>query len=215
MQDLKNLYSISSNTTTASNKATYIEAGIHKNIELKEIKKGVAKNGSDFIAIYFENETGDKLSYTEFPLKFNKALEEMNEEDLSKALRRIGYQMARWRQICEVFKPFTPTTELTANDFSGFIDNIIKFIGDSYKGIKLRVKVVYDDRNYTTFDSNPNVTFIENMSKVSDEQSKIRILPGDKMKRILPDVEKKEVNEVESIVENTAIEKDKRDDLPF
>jgi hypothetical protein len=214
MQNLQNLYSITQDTMTASNNSTYLEPGIHENIVLKEIKRGVAKNGSDFLAIYFENEQGDKVSYTEFPLRFRKDFSDMNSEELTKSLKRVEFQMSRWRQICEVFKP---NCSLVANSFSEFIDKVISFIGNSYKDKKLRIKVVYDDRNFTTLDSNPTTTFIESMT-VSAELTKIRMLPTDKVKREKPDKERVETNEVETLLEPDTKEgggETKGDDLPF
>lgn len=209
MQDLKDFYKINSETKPASDLPTYVEAGIHENIELKEVKKGVSKNGNPFLAFYFENEKGDKLSYTEWPLSFRKEVKDMNEEEQIKAVKRVGYQMSRLKQLVD---PFKPNCVLEAENFDKLTDGIISFLGDSFKGKKVKIKAVYDDKGYVTLDSNPNNTFIAAMNDET-AKAKIRPLPGDRFERpAKPDSENKEENPVVGLTTEPSSNEDK---LPF
>jgi hypothetical protein len=102
------------------------------------------------------------------------------------------------------------------NSFEEFALNTIKALGDSYKGVKVRIKVIYDKRNFTALPSYTNYDWIELMS-VPKELSKIKILAKDKMAKSAPthlegaDEVKNEIIEIDSKVPSTKTE----DDLPF
>jgi len=212
MQDLKNIYKINDSTSTASNSPTYIPPGIHENLRLVEVKKDVSPTGKDFYAFYFENENGDKVSYTEWALRIYKEPKDMSKEELEAFLRKVEFQASRIKQIIDVFKP---GCSIEGTSFVDMMDKALAFLGDSYKTVLVRAKVVFDRNGFTTLSSNPISTFIESMD-IPKDKSKIRILPSDKMTRENSDDEKVENNPVDNLVEsNDNTSKDNTDNFPF
>lgn len=176
---MQDLYTVNENTKTATSTSTYIEAGIHENLKLVEIKYDVTKNGNEFLAFYATNDNGDKVSNTEWPYTPRTPWEQMDENDKEKAISIIENQKAKVKQIVETFKP---NFNITASSFKEFAEKTIQFLGDSYTDVKFRLKVVYDKRNYTTFAQSARYQFIEPMT-VTKEDSQIRVLSNDKMER--------------------------------
>jgi hypothetical protein len=190
------LYKINTGTLNASNAPTFIPAGIHTNLRMVDIKYGTTEKGNEFLAFYFENEKGDKLSHTEWPPKPSKPISAMSVEEKRTFLEyNIEGQMARLKQIIEVFKK---DPSLEADNFKELAMQIIAFLGDSYKDKLIRVKVVYDNKGFTTLPKNARNTFIES-ADIAEDKSSIRQLPSDKFERPNKgDVEKEEFNPLET-----------------
>jgi hypothetical protein len=208
------LYKINNETISATNAKTYVQAGIQDNLKLVDVQfKTVERTGNQFLAFYFEDKLGNPLSYTEWPPKPSKPIEAMSLEEKSKYLEfYIGWPMGRLRQILEVFKGEIDydKTPIEGNTFKEIVEKFIAVLGDSYKDKLVRVKVVYDNKGYTTLPKNPKFTFIEDMS-VSKEDSKIQVLPGDLFERPAKgDVEKQDTIPSAFSSNNT-----KTDDIPF
>ena len=208
---------------SAANASTWIQPGIQTNLKLVEVTYGVSKNGNEFLAFYAQNEQGDRVSCTEWPVSPKKPLEQMTADELKKAQGAVDGQKEKIKQIVEVFftkeelkaKPFAMTNVTT---FKEMAEKVIAFLGDAYKNQLIRLKVVYDKKGWTTFGRSSRAVFIEPMT-VTEEMSKIRILPSDIMIRpAQPDDEKKETNPESLIDAPTMLDAKvagKEDDLPF
>lgn len=176
---MQGLYTVNNATQTATSNTAWIEPGIHENLKLVEVKYDISKNGKEFLAFYVENENGDKVSNTEWPFKMKKPLEEMTTDERDIAISIIENQKSKVKQIVEIFKP---GFNIEASSFKEFAEKTIAFLGDTYKDKLFRLKVVYDKRGYTTFAQSARYVFIEGMD-IERENSKIRILPSDRLTR--------------------------------
>jgi hypothetical protein len=187
-------------------KPTFVDVGIHDNIKLVNVRSEISKNNNPFLSFDFENEKGDRLFKTLWEVKSKKPLQEMTEQEKSNFEYRIKCQIGLVKQIIETFVPKGSYKEAEVNSFKEFADWVVSTLGNSYKEQKIRVKVVYDNRNFATLPDNINSTFIENMCP--KEESKIRLLPTDKMERVLPD---KELYRQNSLTSSTVEDKSNND----
>lgn len=191
------------NTTASTGTATYIPAGIHDNLELTEIRNEISVNGNPFVEFTFVNDKGDLFKHTEF-----EARKTSNDTEETFAEKQ-GKQAARILQILEAYITDKESLKFSAADFKSFIKLAITILGDKYKGVKVRCKLVYNDKGYTTFPRYSKFTFIENMDV---EKSNIRPLSIDVFVRpnIATDTAK---NDTENPF--TTITPKVNDDLPF
>jgi hypothetical protein len=160
---------------------SWMDVGIHNNVELVEVVTSVSKNGNPFIAFYFENERGERASKTEWEVNSEKSMEEMDEKEKATYLSRIKNQMTR---ISNIAKQYLDKHELLfeATDFKSYIEAIKQKLDGKFKGVKLRIKIVYDYNDWATLPSSVTQTWIERMDLVPTEKSKIKIIDGkDKM----------------------------------
>jgi len=168
------MYDLTLNIETEQNSLSYIEPGIHENLELAKpdgsypIVYERSKNNSEFIAFHFMNSDKQTFVHTEWLPSSDKpeALEKKT-ANLSKRLLHIGKKFVDESQL-----------KFKAETFEQLARKIISIIGDNYKGKKLRCKIIYNNKNFTTF---PNyVPFVESMT-IPTEKSKLRMSPDDKV----------------------------------
>jgi hypothetical protein len=200
---MTNLYSVTSNLEVTGNATSYISPGIHENIKMVNVEYDTTDKGNEYVAFYFEDERGDKLSHTEWPVKPTKPLDAMSDEEKKTFLALIDNQKRRVGQIVTCFVPKESYT-FNADSFKQFAENIIKILGTSFKTKTVRVKIVYNNKNYTTLPNYWRYTFIEPMS-VSTAESRIRLLNIDKIERTEPDI----------VSSPSAVPSVSTDDLPF
>ena len=166
---------------------SYMPVGIHENVEMTDVVVEESKNGNPFICFYFNNEKGERVTKTEWPVLAKIPVESMNAEEKAAHLSKVNNQMSR---ICLIASQFVDKSELifNANSFNDFILRIKSIIGTRYKGVKLRLKVVYDYNDWATLPSYVKIPWIERMDVVTKEKSRISIVPGtDKMEKSSPD----------------------------
>jgi len=216
-------YNITKDTKTATEKSTYIGPGIHPNLKMIKAAFETSKNGNDFLTFIIENERGDKISRTEWEVSPKKPINELTAEDIEKAQKVVNGQKEKIKQIVEAYF----TTEELKNkpfilegigSFKELAEKALQFLGNKYENTPMRIKAVYDKKGWVTFGHSAWSVFIEPMT-ITEEDSKIRILPSDAMVRpAQPDDKKKEVNPEDIIDTPTmldALVAEKADDLPF
>ena len=194
------------NTNTAlsmpKNDVKFMNAGIHENVKLINVVKNVANNGSNFLEFTFADENGSTMKHTEFePTTSSQNYEE-----------RVVKQMARILQILGVFftKDQLVSGDLsTVNEFYQWVLNKYS-VADNTK--QMRIKIVYNDRGYTTLPNYSTYTFAESMD-IAKENSKIRELSIDKFTRPVADKEPVMTNPLMSAV--TTEPTTSVSDLPF
>jgi hypothetical protein len=214
--NIKNLYSVSKDIQVVSNMPSFIPPGIHENIRLIDVKYEMSDKGNWYLAFYFENEQGDKLSHTEFPVNPIKAFEELTQEEKISFFLKVENQRKRIGQIVTAFIP-KEQYDFESDSFEDFAKNIIKLLTPSLNVVKVRVKVIYNNKNFTTLPNYWKHQFIENMS-VPSEKSKIKILNIDveHMERTKANfVSKVEVNDVLDVDEKMSTEEVNDNNLPF
>lgn len=193
----------------------YMGPGIHENVEMTRVEYAKTEK-SEYLAFYFVNDKNEQLSHTEWKIKMNKPLEEM-EEGLVKFYTNItNEQVARIDRIVTTFIPKETFQGVEADTFEEFANKTITALGDSYKGKRVRIKVVYDKRNYTSLPPYTNYKWIESMD-IPTEKSEIEILGKDKMVKDIPK-NMEGADPVSNIIEQKAIantDASKTEDLPF
>lgn len=186
------MYNLGNNTDKP--KSSFIDIGIHENISVDMVRFGISENNNKFIAIDYIDDNGNKLTRTEWEPK-GKTDEE--------TLKKVTTQMARLEQFLYTFIP--ETTKFTATNFTDFANRYIQVLGSTYKNVKVRLKVVYDRKNWTSTPEYGKYKWIEPMS-VPTDKSKIRILTIDKMSRdSMPKMEN----------QDQATKEQPKDSLPF
>lgn len=161
-------YNTSAALAQTKNDVAFIEAGIHDNVVMTGIRKATTDNGNKFIEFSFDKD-GDRATHTEWEVK--RSPQDTDETFEKKQLN----QMSRILQImgCFVAKE---RLSFNASNFEEFADMVIRILGDSYKNVFLRIKLVYNNKGYTTLPNYAVYTFIERMDV---EKSKIKKLNMD------------------------------------
>lgn len=184
----------------AKNDIKYIPAGIQDNVALKSARVTTSPQGNPFLEIVFEKD-GATLTQTEWkPTKFGN----MTDEDLQ---NKEDTQFSRMMQILTCF--YTED-ELVFNgtNFTDWATEVADYLNKADKTKLLRLKVVYNNKGYTTLPSYAKYTFAE-PANISKEMSNITELGIDKFTR--PIVADKE----EPVVLPSNDTTDSNDDLPF
>ena len=184
------------------NDTKYIPAGIQENVALKSARVTTSPQGNMFLEIVFEKD-GATLTQTEWkPTKFGN----MTEEDLQK---KEDTQFSRMMQILLCFYKDEELV-FNATSFADWAAEIADYLNKADKSKLLRVKIVYNNKGYTTLPTYAKYTFIEPMS-VSKEDSAIVELGIDKFTRPV-------VADKEEVVDTLSITETSNDDpngLPF
>ena len=168
MTDIKNIYDIPVEFDSESSGTSFIDVGIHENVELKKITFNTTDKGNLYLAFTFADEDGRELSHTEW---------EPKDEDLIKFQSKTQNQIKRVHHIMTKFIT-KEEAHLKVSSFKEFAEAVINKLGSKFIGIKLRLKVIYSWNDYTSL---PKYTpFVELMS-ISKEDSKLKISSIDKM----------------------------------
>lgn len=172
-----NTYNVTADLPYESINDSFMDVGIHEDVELVNIRYELTSANNEFLAFEFKGTDGSKLTHTEWKPKNADTPEKTAERELNQMSRvkKIALQFVTKEQF--IFK---------AHDFESFAKKVIEVIGKSYIGVKLRVKVVYSGK-YTGLPTYWKFDFIERMDRVSKEKSKIKILSIDKMERPVSD----------------------------
>ena len=180
----------------------YIPAGIQENVALRSARVTTSPQGNLFLEIVFEKD-GATLIQTEWkPTQFGN----MTVEDVQK---KEDNQFSRMMQILLCFYK---NEELIFNSttFEGWAKEISDYLNKADKTKLLRVKIVYNNKGYTTLPTYAKYTFIEPMT-ISKEDSTIVELGIDKFTRPIV-ADKEEI--VDPINTTTETEEDSNG-LPF
>lgn len=187
---------------TIDNSNKYLEAGIHENVSLVSSRTEKSINGNTFLEIKFEKD-GKMLTHTEW--ESNK-LPEMTEEAYQE---RVSKQVKRVLQILSCFYP-KEALVFTGATYKEFAEWAANLLNAADKTKLVRVKVVYNNKGYTTLPNYCKFTFIEPMNLPEGQKSMISILNIDQITRpVIADKETKEDNPLETISQDT------NNDLPF
>lgn len=161
----------------------FIPAGINEDVVLKSAKTEESPNGSRFLEITFEK-NGATLTHTEWEPKMNEyttTVEQLTEKQKN--------QYSRMLQILDCFYNDDDIT-FEGESFKEFAEYIVDKLNNADKTKKLRVKVVYNDRGYTTLPKYAKFTFIEPMDLPEGKTTAIATLGMDVfIKPVIADAE--------------------------
>ena len=186
----------------------YLSAGIHDNILLDSYRTETSVAGNTFIELKFVSKDGQSVTVTEWePSKGPNT----NDADFN---NKCDNQFKRIDQILSCFYPDDKDREFEGENFKDLVTWVINKLDKADKSILLRIKVVYNDKGYTTLPKYAKYTFIEPMSKVNEGKSVIVKLGIDQFdKPVIADTEKEDPNPLMQ-VDNININ-DNPNGLPF
>lgn len=164
------------------NDVKFIPAGIHENVTLKSARVAESPTGLKFLEIVFEK-NGATLTQTEWkPTKFGG----MDDSALQK---KEDTQFSRMMQILLCWYSDEQLV-FNGTSFEEFSQEVVNYLNNADKSKKLRVKIVYNDKGYTTLPSYARYTFIEPMVLPEGQTSSITELRIDNFtKPVVADTE--------------------------
>lgn len=193
-----------------SNNTKYLEAGIHDNVKFVSAKFAESPTGKKFIEFTFEKD-GKSLVHTEWEPAVREG--DTEEQNQSKATNQVT-------RIMRILKCFYPKNVLafSGSSYKEFANWVVTMLNSANKDILLKVKIVYNDKGYTTLPSYVKFASIEPMNipigfyEEGKNESMIREITGiDQFtKPIVADKEVKEVNPL-----TTTVSEQPSNDLPF
>lgn len=164
------------------NDVKFIPAGIHENVTLKSARVAESPTGLKFLEIVFEK-NGATLTQTEWkPTKF----EGMDDSALQKK------EDTQFSRIMQILLCWYSDEQLVFNgtSFEEFSQEVVNYLNNADKSKKLRVKIVYNDKGYTTLPSYARYTFIEPMVLPEGQTSSVTELRIDNFtKPVVADTE--------------------------
>lgn len=200
------IYSTELANQIQESKNKYLEAGIHDNVKFVSARVDKSINGNIFIEFKFEKDE-QTMTHTEWE-STKKPME--SEEDFQ---NRANRQVKRILQILSCFYP-KEALVFTGSSFNEFANWVVNLLNAANKDILLRVKIVYNNKGYTTLPNYCKFTFIEPMNLPEGQVSKITELNIDVFVRpITADKETTDVNPLDKVDKGVA--DTQNDDLPF
>jgi hypothetical protein len=168
------MYDLTLNIDTEQNGLSYVPTGINENLRLGKADGSYpivyerSKNGSEFIAFHFLNDEGQTFIHTEWiPKSDDPEVLAKKEANLAKRIRHICKKYVDENLLKRKVESFEQLAKL-----------VISAVGDNYKGKLCRGKVIYNNKNFTTF---PNyIPFLETMD-IPKEKSKLKMSGDDKV----------------------------------
>ena len=189
----------------------YIPAGIVENAVLKSVKTEVSPNGKQFLEIVFEKD-GATLTHTEWKPALGGFV--TTEEQLQ---TKMDNQYSRMLQILNCYYK-DEELDFNGESFEQFAQWITDMLNKVDKSKKLRAKIVYNNKGYTTLPNYAKYTFIEPMELPEGQSSSITMLNIDQFtKPVVADKEVKNDNpfSTTSSTTNTQALSESNNDLPF
>lgn len=182
------MYSTERANSITSKDVSFLPAGIHENVELLSAKVETSIQGNTFLEIKF-HKNGMGLTQTEWePTKRSEDISDISLQD------KCDKQFKRMLQILECFYTKEQLVFTGAN-FKEFAAWVVNMLNAADKSVKLKLKVVYNNKGYTTLPAYSTYTFIEKMDLEDGKTSKIIELTIDKFVRpVIADVEKPNTN---------------------
>lgn len=200
------IYSTELANQIQESKNKYLEAGIHDNVKFVSARVDKSINGNIFIEFKFEKDE-QTMTHTEWE-STKKPME--SEEDFQ---NRANRQVKRILQILSCFYP-KEALVFAGSSFSEFANWVVNLLNAANKDILLRVKIVYNNKGYTTLPNYCKFTFIEPMNLPEGQVSKITELNIDVFVRpITADKETTDVNPLDKVDKGVA--DTQNDNLPF
>lgn len=213
------MYSSSRAKQIVKKDVAFLTAGIHDDVYLVGIRCETSIQGSNFIEFKFEKE-GRIMTHTEWEPSKSSPQKELTQEEFEDKLDR------QYKRIEQILLCFYTSDELQFEDgdfkaFAKWVESLLT--ADKVKQTPLRVKIVYNNKGYTTLPQYARYTFIEPMSIVKEDKSVISPLKIDNFERpIVADNEASNANPFQvvngtlnTVADNEASATNNVDDLPF
>ena len=208
------MYSSSRAKKIVKNDVAFLSAGIHDNVHLIGVRYETSIQDNSFIEFKFEKE-GRIMTHTEWEPRKKTSFGELTQDEFE---LKCDKQFSRVKQILECFYD-EDKLQFEGESFKEYAKWVVGLLSaDNIKDKALRVKVVYNDKGYTTLPSYVKFASIEPMNipmgfyEEGKNESMIGEITGiDQFtKPIVADKEVKEVNPL-----TTTVSEQPSNDLPF
>lgn len=159
-----------------------LPGGIHEDVELVSIRfEDLSSNNPTRVLRFTFNKDGLQFRYTELPIN-EEAIARWNfrkstyEETLTRKYRELG------ERLKHIYTAITGETrvKLMSNTWEEFCEEYIALAGDKFPGKKFGIKVVYNEKGYTTFPEraiNPFIVITEQVGRLKIDPKHDRINP--------------------------------------
>lgn len=169
------IFSTNKAAEIVKNDVAFMDAGIHENVALVNVRKGTSQNNNNSFIEFEFNKDGYKLTHTEWePTKYA----DQSDDDFNE---KINKQVARILQIMSCFFDKSALS-FEAESFSGFTDWVVSILNSADKSKLVRLKAVYGRSGFTSLPQYAKYTFIEPMT-VELSKTKIKKLGIDTFER--------------------------------
>lgn len=185
------------NKDNAISKGRYIN-----NIEYRKTDK------AEFLTIEVIDKAGMTARKSFFPPKMGSGYVK-TKEDFEKEQSKFNRVMKNLTNV--LLSPDYETGEVAT--FEAFCNKVISDIGKSYYQKELRIKLVYDKKNWPTLPNYP--TMFEDPTKVSDGESKMVLSQYDKIEPTVLEMDEDKKPEAVKDDLDMPPKKDDLSDLPF
>jgi hypothetical protein len=227
LNEIKNIvmsnttYKLDNSLKVTHKNNSFIDAGIHENISLVDVKADASPKGNKFLAFTFENAAGEKLTHTEWePTKGKVKSDVVDPDEIKKqeALYDIYFNnkmQSQMKRVYAIATTFIPEDMFVfeAKNFEEFAKRVAFLLSNRPASKKIRIKVVYADNGFTSLPTYTKFPWIESMD-IPTEKSLIKILSIDKMTRDSLRDKEKPTEGPDSLLD-TIVSTKKNDDLPF
>lgn len=164
---LDHMYNID-NAVAAPKSNAPIPAGITENVQLKSVYFEALKQdgtGGNVLKFNFEDAAGRNFRHTEWEVDVERqrqmAKQWGKDPDKQVANALMGLS-GRIKHILSCFMPKDKVV-ISGNTWDEFGGNVVALLGDAYKGVDLRVKLILNGKDYTSFPKQAFRPFVQRM----------------------------------------------------
>ena len=160
-------------------------AGINQNVRLLGVFFEALRQdgtGGNVLKFNFEDEAGRKFRHTEFEVDVERERRNAAQwgKDPDKQVRNALMGLSgRVKHILSCFIPKDKVV-ITGNTWDEFGGNVVALLGDAYKGVDVRVKLILNNKDYCMFPKQAFRPFIQRMDTpdtLAIEEKYERIVP--------------------------------------
>jgi len=145
-----------------------IPAGIQENINLVGVYFEALRSdgtGGNVLKFNFEDAAGRKFRHTEFEVEVDRVRANAKQwgKDPEASVRNALTGLAgRIKHILSCFLPADKVV-ITGNTWDEFGGNVVAILGDAFRGVDVRVKLILNNKDYTMFPKQAFRPFIQRM----------------------------------------------------
>lgn len=178
------MYNIDNQVETPKSNAP-MPAGINQNVRLLGVFFEALRQdgtGGNVLKFNFEDASGRRFRHTEFEVDVENERMRAKQwgKDPEKQVRNSLMGLSgRIKHILSCYLP-TDKVVISGNTWDEFGGNVVTLLGDAFKGIDVRVKLIYNNKDYCMFPKQAFRPFIQRMDTpdtLAVEEKYERIIP--------------------------------------
>jgi hypothetical protein len=163
----QSMYNIDNSIETPKSSGP-IPAGIQENVNLVGVYFESLRSdgtGGNVLKFNFEDAAGRKFRHTEFEVEVDRVRANAKQwgKDPEASVRNALTGLAgRIKHILSCFLPADKVV-ITGNTWDEFGGNVVAILGDAFRGVDVRVKLILNNKDYTMFPKQAFRPFIQRM----------------------------------------------------